>query len=112
MISSERSASPAAFRKARVHLHPGHHSDFYGHTILESQSCGLPAVVRPRGNAKDRVIDKVTGFVEDDDNAFANAALRLLNDPATYEQKSRIARQMQRGRRWTEVAADFESQWG
>ncbi|MFO0996136.1 MAG: glycosyltransferase [Alphaproteobacteria bacterium] len=99
------------FRQARVHLHPGHESDMYAFSIAESQSCGLPAVVRPKGAARERLIAGTTGFVAGDEDAFANAALRLLNDNATFERMSLSARTTQLGRRWDEVAAEFEVHW-
>ena len=108
-------ADPAmaeAFRAARVHLHPGHASDVYCHTVGESQSCGLPAVVRPRGAARERIAHNATGFAHADDDAFAMATLRLLGDEATYRRMSDAARAMQRGRSWAEAASDFEMHWG
>jgi glycosyltransferase involved in cell wall biosynthesis len=104
-------AMAAAYREARVHLHPGHASDMYAFSIAESQSCGLPAVARARGAARERIIAGTTGFLANDDDAFANAALRLLNDNATFERMSLSARTTQLGRRWDEVAAEFEVHW-
>lgn len=100
-----------AYREARTHLHPGFTGEVYSHTVAESQSCGLPVVARPRGAVKDRAYHGATGFLFSDDDAFANAVLRLLNDDATFKRLSDAARSMQRGRRWDEAAGDFESHW-
>ena len=100
-----------AYRAARAHLHPGFAAEVYCHTIGESQSCGLPLVARPRGAVKDRAYHGATGFLFNDDDAYANAVLRLLNDDGTYKRLSDAARAMQRGRRWDEAAGDFESHW-
>ncbi len=105
-------AMAEAFRAARAHLHPGHYSEAYCHTIAESQSCGVPAVVRPRGAAEQRVAHNATGFVHAEDDGFAMAVLRLLGDEATYRRMSDQARAMQRGRSWGEAASDFEMHWG
>jgi len=69
----------------------------------------VPAVARPLGAAADQVIEDVTGYLRDDDDAFANAALRLIGDDATFERMSRQARLQRRG--WREAAAEFEALW-
>ena len=100
-----------AYLTARVHLYPGNRGEVYCYTLAESQSCGLPAVARPLGATREGVVHGATGYVFAEDDAFANAALRLLNNDKTFQQFSNAALAMQRGRDWDEVAAEFEAIW-
>ena len=43
--------------------------------------------------------------------AFANAALRVLNDESTFQRLSRMARVTKAGRTWDVVAAEFEDRF-
>lgn len=97
------------YRSARVHLYPGHADDMVCWTLMESQACGLPAVVRPLGAVQERVRDGLTGQVVPDDAAFANLAIRLLTDDDTFWNMSRDAHLLQRDRSWDSVAADFDT---
>lgn len=97
------------YRSARVHLYPGHQDDLACWTLMESQACGLPAVARPLGAARERIRDGMTGQVVPDDAAFANVAARLLTDDGTFWGMSRDARLLQKDRSWDMVAAEFEA---
>ncbi|MGH6953342.1 MAG: glycosyltransferase [Alphaproteobacteria bacterium] len=98
-----------AYRSARVHLYPSRGDEAFCGSLAESQASGVPAVARPLGAAADQVIEDVTGYLRDDDDAFANAALRVIGDDATFERMSRQARLQRRG--WREAAAEFEALW-
>ena len=100
-----------AYRAARAHLYPGVRSELYCYTLAESQASGLPAVCRPRGGARECVVHDSTGYICDEDDAFANAALRVLGDQEIFDRLSLGARAMQRERDWDAVAADFEAFW-
>ncbi len=97
------------YRSARVHLYPGHPDDMVCWTLMESQACGLPAVVRPLGAAAERLSDGQSGMVVPDEAAFANVAIRLLTDDDTFWGMSRDAHLLQRERSWETVAAEFET---
>lgn len=96
------------YRHARVHLYPGAESEMHCSTLAESQAVGLPAVARPLGAAKDRIIDKETGFLAESDESFAEHAIALLADDEVFDKMSREARLRQRGRSWDKVAGEFE----
>lgn len=100
-----------AYRSARVHLYPGAKDDIFGWTLAETQAVGLPAVARPLGAVYEQVSDNSTGIVADDGDAFANAALRILNDESTFQRISRMARVTKAGRTWDVVAAEFEDRF-
>jgi glycosyltransferase involved in cell wall biosynthesis len=97
------------YRLARVHLYPGHPDDMVCWTLMESQACGLPAVVRPLGAVRERLRDGQTGHVAPDDEAFANLAVRLLSDEDAFWSMNRDAHLLQRDRNWDVVAAEFEA---
>jgi glycosyltransferase involved in cell wall biosynthesis len=98
-----------AYRQARVHLHPGHGDDMLASTLAESQASGLPAVARPLGAARERILDGKTGFLAPDAEAFANTALTLLKEDGVFWGFSRDARLAQAGRSWEAASADFEA---
>lgn len=51
----------------------------------------------------------VTGFVEADDDRFAQRAVDLLRDDALWRQQHEASRSLQQGWSWDQVAAAFES---
>jgi len=65
-------------------------------------------VVQDIGCVAERVIDGRTGFVAGDDDAFADAAVRLLSDDDLWRRQSGAAAANQRGWGWNEAAALFE----
>ena len=93
---------------ARVHLYPSHESEVSAMTLAESQAVGLPAVARPLGAAGERILDGKTGILAKDDNAFAEMAIRLLDDQATHARMSEHARE-RGGQPWSAVAREFEA---
>lgn len=97
------------YRDARVHLYPGHEQDVLCTTLTESQAVGLPAVARLKGAVNERVINGQTGYLVPDDDAFANVAVRLLDDQQTFAQLSDKARELQSVRTWDQAAQDLES---
>ncbi len=97
-----------AYRRARVHLYPGHADDVTAFTLLESQACGLPAVVRPLGAAPERIVNGRSGMVAPDDDAFANLATLLLTDDAMQHSYSAEAREHGRGWDWDAAAAALD----
>lgn len=100
------------YRSARVHLYPGHADDMGCWTLMESQACGLPAVVRDKGAAAERIVQGQTGQVAPDDEAFANLAVGLLSNDELFWSMNRDARLMQAARSWDVVAAEFETVFG
>jgi glycosyltransferase involved in cell wall biosynthesis len=93
---------------ARVMLYRGDPNETFCLSLAEAQAIGLPAVVMPMGCVPERVIDGTTGFIAEDEQAFAQAAIRLLTDDVLWSAQHRAALSCQRGRDWDAVAADFE----
>jgi len=77
--------------------------------VGEAQATGVLAVVQNYGSVVERVIDGETGYVAEDDGAFAEAAIRLLSDDQLWIRQHRKALEKQRSWRWRDAAAAFES---
>jgi glycosyltransferase involved in cell wall biosynthesis len=93
---------------ARVMLYRGDAGETFCLSLAEAQAMGVPVVVAPVASVPERVIDGMTGFVAKTDEAFAQAAVRLLTDDALWLAQHRAALARQRSRSWDTVAADFE----
>jgi glycosyltransferase involved in cell wall biosynthesis len=102
-------AMAQAFRAARVHLYPGADEDMLCATLAESQATGLPAVARPLGAVRERVREHQTGSLCATDDAFAQAALKLLNNDDIFKRMSGQAQLMQNKRSWDVAAGEFEA---
>lgn len=99
----------AAYRQSMVHLYPGHPDDSTAFTLMESQACGTPAVLRPLGAAPGRVVDGASAYVAPDDDAFANLAALLLNNADTRANLGAEARALYQGRTWDRAAERLET---
>ncbi|HSV28716.1 MAG TPA: glycosyltransferase, partial [Candidatus Omnitrophota bacterium] len=99
-------------RRGRVHLYPGHPDDATAFSLMESQACGLPAVIRPLGAAPERVGNGETAYVAPDDDAFANLAAMLLSNDEVFGSMSAAARARYAGRDWDQAAARLEAMLG
>jgi glycosyltransferase involved in cell wall biosynthesis len=95
-------------RAARVLLYRGDVGETFCLAVGEAQAVGLPCVVENIGCVAERVIDGETGVVARDDEAFAEAAVRLLSDNRLWQRQHAAARDRQRGWGWDEAAAAFE----
>ena len=97
-----------AFRSARLMAYRGDPNETFCLAVGEAQAMGVPAVVQNLGCVAERVIDGETGFVAADDDAFAEAAVRLLTDDGLWRRQHRAALDKQRGWGWPQAAAAFE----
>lgn len=97
-----------AFRGARLMAYRGDPNETFCLAVGEAQAMGVPAVVQNLGCVAERVIDGETGFVAADDDAFAEAAVRLLTDDGLWRRQHRAALDKQRGWGWPQAAAAFE----
>ncbi len=92
---------------ARVMLYPSDKGETFCLAAAEAQACGVPLVTRPIGCLPERVVDGKTGFVCRDDDAFAKAAVRLLNDDAHWQACHDATRTAQTHHSWETVADRF-----
>ena len=97
------------FREARCMLYRGDVNETFCLAVGEAQAMGVPAVVQKYGSVVERVIDGETGYVADDDRAFAEAAIKLLSDEELWRRQHRTALDKQRSWRWPDAAAAFEN---
>ncbi|OHC75984.1 MAG: hypothetical protein A3G18_01470 [Rhodospirillales bacterium RIFCSPLOWO2_12_FULL_58_28] len=96
-------------RAARVMLYRGDVNETFCLAVGEAQAMGTPAVVQNLGSVAERVIDGETGFIADGDEAFAEAAVRLLSDDDLWRKQHAAALDKQRRWDWPQAAAAFEA---
>ena len=96
-------------RSCRVHLYPGHADDVTAFTLMESQACGLPAVLRPLGAAPERVANGSSAYVVPDDDAFANLAAMLLGNAEMAQSMGAEARSLYQSKTWDHAAHYLEA---
>lgn len=104
-------AMAEAYRGARLHLHPGDAREVFCYTLAESQACGTPAVARPFPAAAERIADDVSGYLAQEDDAFARRTLALLEDDVAYARLSKGASARGQEQSWEHAAAAFEAIW-
>jgi len=97
------------FKEARCMLYRGDLNETFCLAVGEAQASGVPAVVRDLGSVVERVIDNETGFVAKNDDAFVEAAIKLLKDDDLWRQQHEAALGKQRNWRWPDAAAAFEA---
>jgi len=98
-----------SYRRARVHLYPGSDKEMYCSTLAESQAVGVPAVARPMGAVRERVIGDKSAFLTDGESDFADHAIRMLSDDDEFKSASIVARRHGRSRSWDTTASEFET---
>ncbi|HEX9887550.1 MAG TPA: glycosyltransferase family 1 protein [Longimicrobiales bacterium] len=94
----------ACYASADVFVFPSD-TETFGQVVTEAFASGLPSVVPDRGGVKDLVIPGETGFrfPPGDAEAFASAALRLIDDDALRRRMSLNARRVAETRSWDDV---------
>ena len=97
------------YRYASVHLYPGSDKEMYCSTLAESQAVGVPAVARPLGAVKERIVDCQTGFLAAEEDEFVEHAIMMLSDFEQREAISKSARRYGTARSWDTVAREFET---
>lgn len=93
-----------AYAKMDILLFPSH-TDTFGNVVLEALASGVPAIVTPDGGPKYIVRQGETGFIVPDEG-FAEAIVRLAQDPRQMEQMGHAARAYAETCTWDAV---FES---
>lgn len=108
----ENNRLPAIYSSTDVLLFPSV-TDTFGMVVLESQSCGLPALVSDIGGPQNIVLDGETGYVipADDKDAWVQAGLKIIEmikkgDPAYLRMKEKARDNAVKNYDWNRV---FES---
>lgn len=97
------------YRSARVFLHPGYADETIGLHLAEAQAVGLPVVTRATSAvASERITDGQTGVIAKNNDAYATAAIQMLNDLIAFNLTSSNASSIRRGRTWPIVADEWE----
>jgi glycosyltransferase involved in cell wall biosynthesis len=108
----DRAQMSATLLGARVYLYPGDATETFCLSVAEAQAMGVPCVVMARGALPERIVHGTTGFVVQTEADFADAARRLLVDDALWQAQHRACLATQRGRGWSDMAADFAQKAG
>lgn len=100
-----------AFASADVFTFTGPNETF-GQVVQEAMASGLPSVVINQGGVADLVIEGETGYTcPADPQAFAQAVIKLRDDPAHREQMAFRARQLAAQRPWEAIMARLEDHY-
>jgi glycosyltransferase involved in cell wall biosynthesis len=94
---------------ARLMLYRGDPGETFCLALAEAQAVGVPCVVTRLGAVVERVADGETGVAARNDDAFAEAAVRLLSDDAAWSAMHAAALARGPGPDWDAVAARFEA---
>ncbi len=98
----------AAYASADVFLFPGP-TETFGQVVQEAMASGLPTIVTEQGGVADLVRDGETGYrCAMAPTAFAEAVIRLRDDPALRSQMGAAARRAAEPFPWSAVMAQLE----
>jgi glycosyltransferase involved in cell wall biosynthesis len=95
------------YARARAMLYLGDAGETFCLAVAEAQAMGLPCVLGTEGSVPERIADGLSGVLAADQDAFAEAAIRLLRDDAHWRALHRGALARGPGADWNEVAARF-----
>ena len=95
-------------QQARVMLYRGDINETYCLAVAEAQALGTPTVVQDFGSMAERVVDGKTGVVAQNDKAFSDGAVKLLNDDTHWVEQHKNCLAMQRNWGWEQACAAFE----
>ena len=84
-------AKRSLFARARGLLMPIRWDEPFGMVMVEALACGTPVIAFPEGAARELVVDGLTGFLVDDEQAMA-AAVGQLGTIAARDCRSWVAR--------------------
>ena len=100
-----------AFASADIFTFTGPNETF-GQVVQEAMASGLPAVVINQGGVADLVIEGQTGYTcPDDPQAFAEAIIKLRDNPALRAQMGFQARRIAEQRPWEAIMAQLEDHY-
>ena len=91
----------------RAMFYRGDRAETFCFAIAEAQALGLPCVVQNRGCMNERVIHGETGFIEDDDQAYAKRCIEVLQDDKLFKTLSANAKAESAQLSWINTAKDF-----
>lgn len=91
----------------RAMFYRGDRAETFCFAIAEAQALGLPCVVQDRGCMNERIIDGETGFIENNDEAFANRCIEVLQDDKLFRKLSANAKAVSQELSWINTAKEF-----
>ena len=89
---------------SRVFVYKGSDDETFCMAVAESQMLGVPAVVGNYGCLKERVINKKTGFVCEDDKDFCLSTINLLNNDNLWQKMNIESLKHKNYYNWSQIA--------
>lgn len=100
-----------AMQESRVMLYRGDLGETFCFAAAEAQASGVPLVTAGLGSLAERVIDGKTGFLREDPELFALAALRLLREDGLWRAQHESAQALRSSLSWEKVASAWEERF-
>ena len=96
------------YNSAKLLLYPGARDETFCLAAAEAQSMGVPVVTKGIGSLSERVEHNVNGLIAPTQEAFANAAINVLNDDALWSQLSNGGIKGRKQLSWDQVAKEWQ----
>jgi glycosyltransferase involved in cell wall biosynthesis len=96
---------------SRALCYPGHVNETGCQVALQAIGTGTPIITSGIGSLRDIVTDNVTGFVEQDETAYARRILQVLTDEALWNRLHQASIQHSWRKSYDQRAADWEREF-
>ena len=88
----------------RAMLYKGDPGETFCLSVAEAQALGIPCVVKPIGSLGERVKNKITGIVADNDEDFSIGAISILKEDKVWMTYRDNSLKFQRDYQWEKIA--------
>jgi len=95
-------------QQSRLMLYRGDRSETFCLAVAEAQALGVPCVVGDLGAMKERVQYGITGYVTNDEEAFARYTIQLFQDDILWNEMSKNAANSYKNKNWTNFVDKLE----
>jgi glycosyltransferase involved in cell wall biosynthesis len=91
----------------RAMLYKGDPGETFCLSVAEAQALGIPCVVKPIGSLGERVKNKITGIVADNDEDFSIGAISILKEDKVWMNYRDNSLKFQRDYHWEKIAKKY-----
>lgn len=95
-------------KKSRLFLYKGSTEETFCMSVAEAQVLGIPTVVKNLGCMEERVINKKTGYVCNNDDEFSLNTIKILKDNKCWLKMHKYMLQNNLHNSWQEIAKMWE----
>ena len=95
-------------KSSRIFLYKGSKDETFCMSVAEAQVLGIPTVVKNLGCMEERVINKKTGYVCNNDNEFSLNTIKILKDDKCWLKMHKYMLQNNLHNSWQEIAKMWE----